>query len=77
MSYKELGNKISERRIGMKMSQENLALNSRLGLATVKRVEAGQFDPKLSTLMKLSNALGIKFILEGEKILVEEQKHIE
>jgi len=54
----------------MKMSQENLALNSRLGLATVKRVEAGQFDPKLSTLMKLSNALGIKIILEGEKILV-------
>lgn len=36
-----------------------LSKQARIGLATLVRLEAGTFDPRLSTLRKLSKALGV------------------
>ena len=41
------------------MSLRALSRKSKVGLATLVRLEAGLFDPRLSTLRKLSKALGV------------------
>jgi transcriptional regulator with XRE-family HTH domain len=45
-----------------------LAKESGVGLATLVRLEAGTFDPRLSTLRKLANALNVSVcVLLGEE----------
>ena len=41
-------------------TQTDLAGKSRLTLGYIARLEIGYHDPKLSTLMKLAKALGVK-----------------
>jgi predicted transcriptional regulator len=41
------------------MSLRILSSKSEVGLATLVRLEAGAFDPRLSTLRKLAKALGV------------------
>jgi transcriptional regulator with XRE-family HTH domain len=40
-------------------SLRELSKQGRIGLATLVRLEAGTFDPRLSTLRKLSKALNV------------------
>ena len=55
---------IRNRRIGLKMSQEELALKTNLGIATIKRFEAGKFWINLQTLLIICNSLEMYFFLE-------------
>jgi transcriptional regulator with XRE-family HTH domain len=41
------------------MTQEALARKANVSLAYVSRLEIGMHDPKLSTLQKIANALGV------------------
>ena len=41
------------------LSLRVLSRESGVGLATLVRLEAGQFDPRLSTLRKLAKTLGV------------------
>jgi transcriptional regulator with XRE-family HTH domain len=57
---------IRNRRIELKMSQEELAEKTNLGITTIKRFEAGKFWMNLKTLIEISEALKLK--LEFKKI---------
>jgi transcriptional regulator with XRE-family HTH domain len=49
----------ARRRAGF--TQENLAKAANVGIATVRRLEQGDIEePRVSTLRKLANALGIE-----------------
>ena len=57
---------IADRRIELKMTQEELAEKTGLGIATIKRFEAGKFWINLQTLLVICNSLDMYFFL-GEK----------
>ena len=51
-------------------SQQDLGDRAVLSLNAIKRLESGQSDPRISTVMAVKNALengGVEFISEGEK----------
>ena len=56
----KLGYKIKFERGKQKISQLELALKTGLTTRTVSRIECGTIDPKLSTLIKIADALGVK-----------------
>lgn len=58
--FLKLGYKIKFERGKQKISQLELALKTGLTTRTVSRIECGTIDPKLSTLTKIADALGIK-----------------
>lgn len=56
----EIGKKIREARHAKGLKLEEVAKMSGLSFATVSRVELAAFDPKLSTVIRIANALGIR-----------------
>lgn len=69
---------IRNRRVQLKMSQEELAERTNLGIATIKRFEAGKFWINMKTLLIICNALSMYFFLEekdSEKELAEMMKY--
>lgn len=58
--FLRLGYKIKFERGKQKISQLELALKTGLTTRTVSRIECGTIDPKLSTLIKIAEALGTK-----------------
>ena len=57
--FLKLGYKIKFERGKQKISQLELALKTGLTTRTVSRIECGTIDPKLSTLIKIADALGV------------------
>ena len=58
------------------VSLRALAKLSGVALATLSRLEAGQFDPRLNTLKKLGAALGVTVTeLIGETRSTKEEHH--
>ena len=69
---------IRNRRIELKMSQDELAERTQHGIATIKRFEAGKFWINLKTLLVICNALKTYFFLEekdSEKELAQMMKY--
>ena len=63
-------------REGKGVSLRALAKMSGVGLATLSRLEAGQFDPRLNTLRKLATTLGVTVSeLIGEAHSTKEKRH--
>jgi transcriptional regulator with XRE-family HTH domain len=63
-------------REGKGVSLRALAKMSGVGLATLSRLEAGQFDPRLNTLRKLASALAVTVSeLIGEAQSTKEERH--
>lgn len=58
--FLKLGYKIKYERGKNKISQMELALKTGLTTRTVSRIECGNIDPKLSTLMRIADALELK-----------------
>lgn len=61
-SFLKLGYKIKFERGKRKISQLDLALKTGLTTRTISRIECGTIDPKISTLMKIAEALEIELI---------------
>ncbi len=57
---KSLGEKIREVRLSKNLSQENLSFDANLSRNQVGRIERGEFSASITTLRKISSALGIK-----------------
>jgi transcriptional regulator with XRE-family HTH domain len=63
-------------REGKGVSLRALAKLSGVGLATLSRLEAGQFDPRLNTLRRLASALSVTVSeLIGEAQSTKEEQH--
>ncbi len=57
-------------------SQDHLALEASVGVATIRRAEGGQFEPRLETARRLATALGVRvaWLTTGDGAMdVEEQ----
>jgi transcriptional regulator with XRE-family HTH domain len=52
--------RIRRLRIAKGWTQQTLAERAKVSLGYVVRLEAGRYDPKLSTLRKVAKALGVK-----------------
>jgi transcriptional regulator with XRE-family HTH domain len=44
------------------LSQDALAMQAGLSRMTVQRIESGQIDPRLSTLLEMARALGLELM---------------
>ena len=64
MHFSKLITTIKERREILHVTQETLAELSGVGLRTLKQFESGKGNPTLSTLQKLSDALGMEVCLK-------------
>ena len=63
MHFKEIIKVIKERREMLQVTQETLATLSGVGLRTLRQFESGKGNPTLSTLQKLTDALGLDLVL--------------
>jgi y4mF family transcriptional regulator len=64
MHFSALIETIKKRREALRVTQEDLAELSGVGLRTVKQVESGKGNPTLSTLHKISDVLGMELCLK-------------
>jgi len=64
MHYKNIIQSIKERREVMKVTQEELAELSGVGLRTLKQFESGKGNPTLHTLQKLADVLGMEVCIQ-------------
>jgi len=55
----QLLDEISRARKTVGLSQEGLASQAGLSRMTVQRIESGQIDPRLSTLLEMARVLGL------------------
>lgn len=67
MHQEELMKIIKERREALKVTQEDLAELSGVGLRTLKAIESGKGNPTIDTLNKLADVLGLELKLEVRK----------
>lgn len=54
------GEKVKKLRKEVGMSQLELSQKSRLDLTTINEIENGNREPRLKTIWRLANALGVK-----------------
>jgi transcriptional regulator with XRE-family HTH domain len=59
---------IKERREMLKITQENLADLSGVGLRTIKQLEAGRANPTYRTLQEIADVLGLELILQVKRL---------
>ena len=59
---------IKERREMLKITQENLADLSGVGLRTIKQLEAGKANPTYRTLQEIADVLGLELVLQLKKL---------
>jgi len=62
-----LASVFTERRRELGLTQEQLAEKTGLAANTIRRLEAAKFDPKLSTLLTLSQSLNLFFFWEEKE----------
>jgi len=68
MIKNSLAEEISKRRKLLNVTQEQLADMAEVGLRTLKSIETGRGNPTLSTILKLTDVLGLDLNLEIKKI---------
>ncbi len=71
MHFEELISTIKKRREIMQITQESLAELSGVGLRTLKEFERGKGNPRLQTLQKLADALGMEICLKVKNITIK------
>ncbi|MCC6691579.1 MAG: helix-turn-helix domain-containing protein [Bacteroidia bacterium] len=67
MHLSDLVKLIKERRETLKLSQEDLAGISGVGLRTLKQMESNKGNPTLKTILKLLDVLGMELVLGIKK----------
>jgi transcriptional regulator with XRE-family HTH domain len=64
---------LKKRRIRLQVTQETLALLTRVSLRTIKQLEAGKGNPTLETIQKLADVLGLELQLEIKNTSIENE----
>ena len=52
----------------LKITQEDLADLSGVGLRTIKQLEAGKANPTYKTLQEIADVLGLELVLQVKKL---------
>ncbi len=68
MHSDDLIRSIKERREMLRVTQDDLAKLSGVGLRTLKQFESGKGNPTLGTLQKLADVLGMEVCLKVRKM---------
>ncbi|MCD4710773.1 MAG: helix-turn-helix domain-containing protein [Bacteroidales bacterium] len=68
MHSDDLIRSIKERREMLRVTQDDLAKLSGVGLRTLKQFESGKGNPTLGTLQKLADVLGMEVCLQVKKM---------
>ena len=58
---------LRDRRAALRVTQEELAEMSGVGLRTLKQIESGKGNPTLATFQKLADVLGMEITLRIKK----------
>lgn len=56
---RQMGNTVRRLRLAKKLSQAELAQRCKLSREYINKIEAGKYDPPLSTINALAEALGV------------------
>lgn len=64
MNSKEIGHRIRERRMFLKIKQEDLAEISGISERTLRDIEKGDSNPELKSLLRLSEVLGMSISID-------------
>jgi len=68
MHFGDLIQTIKERRENLKVTQENLAKLSGVGLRTLKQFESGKGNPTLLTVQKIADVLGLEVCFKVKNV---------
>lgn len=63
-------------RHGQGMSQQALAEKAGIAKSTICRIEAGLMSPNKDTLLKMSRALGVPFVIDDTMEEIEDKGHL-
>lgn len=63
MHHSALTDSVAERRSNLRITQEHLAELAGVSVRTVKAIESGDGNPRIATLMKLADVLGMELTL--------------
>ncbi len=66
----DLAQELRQRREQLGVTQEYLAELSGVGLRTIKSFESGKANPRLETMKKLSDVLGMELIWTIKKVIL-------
>lgn len=69
MHFTDLFKTIKNRRESLRVTQEQLAELSGVGLRTLKQMESGKGNPTLLTLQKVADVLGMEVCLKIKQVL--------
>jgi transcriptional regulator with XRE-family HTH domain len=63
----KIGDQLKRERIAQTMTQAELAKKAGISAAALSRIETNEADPHVSTIRKLSDALGVepRYLIEG------------
>ena len=68
-----MGDRLKHGRRRAKLRQADLARAAEVGIATIRRIEQGEVEPRLATARRLADALGIRveWLVFGDGPVVE------
>ena len=69
MHIEYISKTMKKRRSVLKISQQNLADLSGVGVRTIKEIETNQGNPTITTLSKILDVLGMEFELKIKSLL--------
>ncbi|MEJ7560155.1 MAG: helix-turn-helix transcriptional regulator [Pedobacter sp.] len=67
MELSEIGNFVRERRIELRLRQEDLSEMAQVNMKTIQQIEMGTGNPGFQTFAKLFEILGLTFSVEINK----------
>lgn len=76
MHLSELISTVKERREMLRITQEDLAELSGVGLRTLKQFESGKGNPTLQTLQKIGDVMGMEVSLQVKKLRNEKSGNL-
>lgn len=68
MSKKGVGMSIRERRKSLRVKQADLAAMAGVSVNTLYKIERGQANPTLESLLKIAEALGLELVLQAKSM---------
>jgi y4mF family transcriptional regulator len=68
MLVQRIGQAIQHRRKELKITQSNLSELAGIGANSLSRIEKGETNPRLATLEKIADVLGMELKIEVKKL---------